>query len=166
MIELLVVISIVGFLASSSVVVFNKVRIKSRDTKILTDVNRIMAALELFRDNDPDNGYPGEPENFHCLKDSGFCLGGGVVASSLLVNQLKPYLPNIPRPPINDNHCGIYDAYVYLAGAGSLDSTRINTYVIYWAQYDPVCFFKGSVFAFTDTPSCGLTYCYLMHLEL
>jgi len=48
LIETLFVISIIGFLATLGAVVLKNARIKSRDTKILGDINQVRKAMELI----------------------------------------------------------------------------------------------------------------------
>ena len=54
MIELLVVISIIGVLASVVLTSVNSARIKARDARRIADLNQIKTALEFYYD---DNGY-------------------------------------------------------------------------------------------------------------
>lgn len=96
LIELLVVISIIGFLATASMVVFNSVRMKSRDAKRLADLKQVQKALELYYDK-----YGQYPEPNYCAAwyhtwsgwDANSCgnssTPGLVVTSD---NGMQPYL--------------------------------------------------------------------------
>ncbi len=54
LIELLVVVAVIGVLSTISIIAVNNARVKSRDTRRLTDIKQISTALELFFD---DQGY-------------------------------------------------------------------------------------------------------------
>lgn len=62
LVELLVVISIIGLLATISFVSFNNARVKARDAKRLADIRQIQTALEMYFSSNPQ-GYPPNPEN-------------------------------------------------------------------------------------------------------
>ena len=98
LVELLVVIAIIGILSTLSVVAFNNVRAKARDSRRLSDVKQIGMALELYYD---DKGrYPppptptGTPITGLCLSNSGFTSTCGTV----------PYLQKIPSDPLPNIH--------------------------------------------------------------
>ncbi|HQE63290.1 MAG TPA: prepilin-type N-terminal cleavage/methylation domain-containing protein [bacterium] len=98
LVELLVVIAIIGILSTLSVVVFNNVRAKARDSRRLSDVKQIGMALELYYD---DTGrYPppptptGTPITGLCLSNSGFTSTCGTI----------PYLQKIPSDPLPNIH--------------------------------------------------------------
>ena len=57
MIELLVVISIIGFLATASMVVFNSARMKARDAKRVADLRQIAVALYMLADSQGGNFF-------------------------------------------------------------------------------------------------------------
>lgn len=56
LIELMVVITIIGLLASSVLVMFGNVRAKARDARRTADISALMKALELY--NNDNIGYP------------------------------------------------------------------------------------------------------------
>lgn len=90
LIELLVVISIIGFLAVASSVVFNIVRMNSRDAVRAGNIATIKRALALYL-NDSTTGYPASV---------GECIGAGSgvgaelkAAKVLLAVPLDPLWP-------------------------------------------------------------------------
>lgn len=90
LVELLVVISIIGFLTVSSVVVFNIVRMNARDAVRVGNIATIKRALAMYL-NDSTTGYPAS---------TGECIsaGSGVgaelkAAQSLLDVPLDPLWP-------------------------------------------------------------------------
>jgi len=98
LVELLVVIAIIGILSTLSVVAFNNVRAKARDSRRLSDVRQIGMALELYYD---DKGvYPapptptGTPITGLCLSNLGISSTCGAIV----------YLQKIPGDPLSNIH--------------------------------------------------------------
>src|SRR3989338_10852509 len=58
LIEVLVVISIIGFISTAAITMLNSARIKARDAKVASDVKQIITGLELYKDSNPDDKYP------------------------------------------------------------------------------------------------------------
>ena len=99
MIELLVVISIVSFLASTAIYFINVARLKGRDSRRMEDLGQISKALEMYYD---DHGqYP------DMAADSRYDFGP--VGSLEYIKSdwdnfssaLSPYMPNVPVDPVN-----------------------------------------------------------------
>jgi prepilin-type N-terminal cleavage/methylation domain-containing protein len=102
MIELLIVISIIGILATISVVSFSSVRANARDSTRLSDVTMIAIALEKYYNlhrtypncNGRDDELNGEWHT--CLEPS-----------------LKPFLDHLPRDPKSTGGLGyMYFSYI------------------------------------------------------
>ncbi len=98
LVELLVVIAIIGILSTLSVVAFNNVRAKARDSRRLSDVRQIGMALEMYYG---DYGqYPpppiptGTPITGLCLSNSGISSTCGAIV----------YLQKIPGDPLPNIH--------------------------------------------------------------
>jgi len=98
LVELLVVIAIIGILSTLSVVAFNNVRAKARDSRRLSDVRQIGMALELYYN---DKGvYPppptptGTPITGLCLSNLGISSTCGAIV----------YLQKIPSDPLSNIH--------------------------------------------------------------
>lgn len=113
LIEMLVVIAIIGILATMITVNVSKSRAKGRDAKRMADLNTIANALELYYD---DHGeYP---------------TTGGGDNIELLSGILGSYLPTIPKDPLYNqpvktecNRNGWpWFIYYYWAGDPSIDS--------------------------------------------
>ena len=96
MIELLVVISIIGLLASVVMTSLNGVRGKGRDARRLADLHAIENALQLYYD---DNGvYP--PVTY----DNGNLAGWEVSTRGDFLESLAPkYLSKVPVDPRNED---------------------------------------------------------------
>jgi len=98
LVELLVVIAIIGILSTLSVVAFNNVRAKARDSRRLSDVRQIGMGLEMYYD---DKGvYPapptptGTPITGLCLSNLGISSTCGAIV----------YLQKIPSDPLSNIH--------------------------------------------------------------
>ena len=111
LIELMVVISIIGLLASIVLVALSSARTKARDAKRLADIRQIQNALELyFNDN---NRYP-----------SGFCDSAFNSAfptwnTPCWAILLTPYIATMPADPINSFYAG--------SGVGGYEYSYIPT---------------------------------------
>lgn len=69
LIELLVVVSIIGVLSSTSLVAFQGVKQKTKDTKSFIEIKELTKALELYKlDN---NSYPGAFDTYYVSSQSG-----------------------------------------------------------------------------------------------
>jgi prepilin-type N-terminal cleavage/methylation domain-containing protein len=96
LVELLVVISIIGLLASIVLVSLDSTRKKGRDSKRIADLKQIQLALELYFDQ--NNAFPPG--------------GGGATQNCLTSAQLEipGYLSKIPTDPLTGS-CYMYVPY-------------------------------------------------------
>ena len=116
LIQLLVVLAILGLLASVVLANMQQVRIKARDAQRISDMENIQLALRLYKD--VNGAYP----EF----DSGVVIGEGGGLDALLL----PYLPKVPADALgsiadvtyeyvydSDMRCqtdGLYYVYLYI----------------------------------------------------
>ena len=108
LIELLVVISIIGFLATASMVVFNSVRMKSRDAKRVADLKQIQTVLEIFYDQ--QGRYPVnsggtcwdlcDPGTSH-MRYFANCLEKGTNCGFTTTN-FQPVMTKVPSDPLDN----------------------------------------------------------------
>lgn len=98
LIEILVVIVLIGLLASLLIVAFQGARRSARDGKRKADFETIRAAMEMFR---RDNGY--------YPKFEGTAYGYGAISRLDLASYINP----VPSDPINTNSCA------YIAGVSA-----------------------------------------------
>lgn len=96
LIELLISISVIGFLAMSTVVVLNIIRRNARDTRRVASVNTIKKSLDMYL-NDSTSGYP--ISSGECLTSSSGVGATLKSANVLLIIPADPLWPtSIPNP--------------------------------------------------------------------
>jgi len=117
-IELMVVITIIGILSTISVVAFNEIRKNSRDSKRISDLERIQTALEFyFMDSyNYPSGYIETGENISEYKlgynnYKSLCENGFKSSCDPLE---KTYMGIIPIPSSPPNYSGFY--YIKING--------------------------------------------------
>ena len=89
-IELLVVIAIIVILTTLTTLSYNSTRVKARDAQRVSDVGKIMAALEAYYNK--NNTYP---------LTAVMTAGGSLADSSTVYMALIPTNPT----PVNDGNC-------------------------------------------------------------
>jgi len=111
-IELMIVITIIGILSAISVVALNQIRKDSRDSKKITDLERIQTALEFyFMDN---HNYPdihienGEDLYNHILGLNNYSALCGEGFKNSCDNLEKVYMGIIPVPLSIPSYSGFY----------------------------------------------------------
>lgn len=137
LIELLVVVAIIGLLSSIVLASLNSARIKARDTRRMSDLREMRKALEFYYDSNglyPSSGW---------IKSSDDVWSDSVTAGTL-ANLLKPYIPLLPKDPINSSGWPNTDtdpfSYAYNGGGnefellGHFENTN-NPYRCYLKHY-------------------------------
>jgi len=136
-IEILVVVVIIGILASIVVVSFNSTLRKSRDARRLADMQEIIKALDTYYVE--HNQYPGHVSVYGECEGSCGCWdtstvdndGDGKPFIEPLIDE--HYLKTTPQDPINNGNCTTgfaYRYYRYDAGSYNCDSSHGAYYVI------------------------------------
>ena len=120
-IELLVSIAVIGILVTITVVSYNGIQQRARDTERGSDITQIKIALDKYHAE--KSGYPD------------VCPGGDDVdcPASALASTLSPYLATIPHDPKNEAD-SVTD-YRYIRGMLTTDSYGL--YASYEAK--PAC---------------------------
>jgi prepilin-type N-terminal cleavage/methylation domain-containing protein len=136
LVELLVVVAIIGLLASIIIVSLNSARTRAKDARRLSDIRAIISALELYyHDNEQ---YPGPTSSYG--ESEGTC-GGWDTSTVDNDGDGKPfieplidgdYLSSVPTDPVGSGTCSglTYRYYRYGAGTSGCDSSRGAFYVL------------------------------------
>jgi type II secretion system protein G len=118
LVELLVVISIIGLLASIVLVALNGARSKARDAKRIADLSQISKALELYYN--ANNAYPaGNCESVFIASQPTW--------SPCWPTLLSPYISAMPVDPIN-SVAPPYYWYSYIQGDKITSNCSIPVY--------------------------------------
>jgi prepilin-type N-terminal cleavage/methylation domain-containing protein len=103
LVELLVVISIIGLLASIVLVSVNSARSKARDSRRISDIRQLMIALELYYDSNghyPISGTCGAVNPGVNWCNSVQTLSGSHwIRDNAVTNVLDPFITNEPLDP-------------------------------------------------------------------
>lgn len=136
LVELLVVISIIGLLASVVLTSLNSARSKARDAKRIAEKRQVILALNSYYSS---NGtWPisaATAEGWSCLAPTGETCFGGYAGLDALVSAINPYLPVLPK---NDATSGTlaYNRMLYTKNHSYTVGTTIpviGSYLI-WVQ--------------------------------
>jgi general secretion pathway protein G len=105
LIEILVVISIIGFLATMAAYALNIARMKARNASRLSDINQVQKAIDLYYDNNghyPQVSYASTNDE-NCGEDGKWCD---------LETELESYISRLPRDPsgLQNNFRYYYDS--------------------------------------------------------
>jgi len=123
-VELLIVIVVIGILASITIVAYNGIQSRARDAERQTEMKTIEKALEIYN---ADNG--GYPNCSGATYVPGAAVGGCNV--SVLTSSLVPkYLSAMPADPLNTGN----DKYMYAfgfkkTGATTYTADMSNNYI-------------------------------------
>ncbi len=123
LVELLVVISIIGFLTVASVVAFNMVRMQSRDAIRVANIATINRALAMYL-NDSFTGYP--TSTGECLSgDSG--VGAELKAAEMIIKVSTDPLWEAEEP--NPDIYGDTDGFCYHYASNNKDEYQLSYYL-------------------------------------
>ncbi|MEK7203362.1 MAG: type II secretion system protein [Patescibacteria group bacterium] len=99
LIEVLVAISIIGFITIASMVIFKQVRMSSRDASRVANIATIKKALAMYL-NDSPNGYPSS--NGECLSTSVDVGSALISANTITAVPVDPMWPTT-APSVVEN---------------------------------------------------------------
>ncbi len=123
LIELLVVISIIALLSSIVLTSVNSARAKARDARRIADLDQIRTALEFYFDA---NGYyPQSDCGWDC---NGYRYSYSDSSWNALAADLQPYLPTLPKDPLNTGNCPPWSngCHTYTYGNVGRNSQRVQ----------------------------------------
>jgi len=120
LIEILVVIAIIGLLATIVLVSLNTARKKARDAKRLTDMRQIVLALEMYYDD--NENYPSRTSDACCDGWDQAPCG----ADNAFIADLVGHMTVVPVDPVEGLGTGCYGYNYYVYGAGSYGCDSVN----------------------------------------
>ncbi|HXK37901.1 MAG TPA: prepilin-type N-terminal cleavage/methylation domain-containing protein [Candidatus Paceibacterota bacterium] len=115
LIELLVVIAIIGILSSVVLASLSSARRKAKEARIISDMEQIKIALELYNDANgfyPTGGYAGVETRTECTSY------GGLANNAVIPGLVPNYLPRFPVQPITNGTTACYIYRVDQFGTG------------------------------------------------
>lgn len=154
LVEILVVISIIGFMAAAAVYAVNIARVKGRDARRMADLEVLRKAIELYYDD--NKSYPIIDGGARSSATSGALYTRWVT----LGNLLKPYLDKLPVDPINNGNpfwTGGY-AYYFYSSASTPNQYDLITQLEDGSNPN-VCKYKCQKYYAVSIPWCEPTYC-------
>lgn len=126
-VELLIVIVVIGILVAITIVAYNGVQARARDTKRLSDIAAIQQALELYH---VDHGvYP--PTDL-TTGGNGYSLSWATDGTWMKTLVDGGYLKQVPVDPINDTTQHFY-SYMYVP-KNNYGCTEPSNFYILWAR--------------------------------
>lgn len=127
-VELLIVIVVIAILAAITIVAYNGIQQRARDSQRQSDVKTIVKALELYY---VDNGqYPSSGCAIACSVNTSWSTTRDVGWDSLVSQLVPTYISSLPRDPLNINGSVLSGgtpigySYAYYAGAYCGAGTR------------------------------------------
>ncbi len=138
LVELLVVVAIIGLLATLSVLALGSARVRARDAKRLADIKTVQTALELY--NNDQGGYPSAPAAGLLIGDPAGAPSARVLTSAgweAAPTGSTTYLPTAPDDPLGSQNY-VYNGRVSSApGAAVCSAGQCASYVIQFTLEGP-----------------------------
>lgn len=144
-VELLIVIVVIGILAAITIVAYNGIQGRARDTQRISDLKSIAKALELYKINNGVYPTPVSTPNASSWEVSTDGSNGATNFLSALVSSKT--VNKVPVDPVNtgatlnpslNNNTFEYFYYVYTAGSGGCDAARGAFYILGATRMDSV----------------------------
>lgn len=144
-VELLIVIVVIGILAAITIVAYNGVQGKARDTQRISDLKSITKALEIYKINNGNYPAPVSTPNASSWEVS---TNGSNVATNFLSALVSSN--GVSKVPIDPNNTGTtldpsyssatfeYFYYVYPAGSAGCSAARGSFYILGATRMDSV----------------------------
>lgn len=110
-IEILVVVTIIGIIATLGMVTYTEFLKQSRDAKRKGDIEQIRAAIEMYRSNSATGSYP-----------ASLTFGGDICDDPPACSSGVYYLRTIPNDPIKTDTY----YYTYLGGSDYILGARLE----------------------------------------
>ena len=126
-IELLIVIVVIAILAAITVVAYNGIQQRARDSRRKADMALLQKALDMYY---LDNGT--FPASTGAVSPNGAWSSSGDSSWANLATALKPYISSLPSDPINTANVTSSDSALY-----SSNTTKFN--YSYYSGYSSYC---------------------------
>lgn len=154
LVELLVVIAVIGVLATTVIINLGRARAKARDAKRISDLRQIKTALDLYFE---DNGF--YPPSAGCGWDcNGYSNSDKPDDWTALENELRPYLSKLPVDPLNSEYnCSPWqDCHIYTYGnvGRTVNPPQYDLTAALETNHPQRCGVKDWRYYFNDTPWC------------
>ena len=135
-VELLIVIVIIGILAAITIVAFNGIQQRARDSQRSSDVGVITKALELYY---IDNGAFPAGDGSTTINSSWSTTADASWAN--LITKLQPYLRTLPQDPISTPGANVHVSgynYAYFSnrstGTSYCGAAQLQMYILVYRQ--------------------------------
>jgi type II secretion system protein G len=148
-VELLIVIVVIGILAAITIVAYNGIQGRARDSQRVADMQSIVKALELYKT--ANGSYPAAVPTANA---SGWEVSTNGTAATTFINTLvtSNTIAKVPVDPVNTgtvvntsslgpdytSNSKLYFYYRYAAGSSGCDVTRGDYYVLGVNRFDTV----------------------------
>lgn len=149
-VELLIVIVVIGILAAITIVSYNGIQQRARDTQRKSDVATITKAIELYY---IDNGqFP--PSSGSTIISNSWSTTADTSWSNLKALLVPKYISNLPIDPVNTQGTpvytsGSYYSYAYYTNKSTYCGAQINQMYIF------VYKLESGTQPFTDIGDCS-----------
>ena len=127
LIEVLVAVSVIGFITVASMVIFKQTRMSSRDVTRVSNISTIKHALTMYF-NDSQNGYTASAGE--CLSN-GSTVGSALKAANVITNvPVDPMWPaTVPTPVENGFATSTASNFCYYYYSDSVNQYKISYYI-------------------------------------
>ena len=144
--EPLIVVAIIGILATFAVISFLSMRQQARDARRTANIRAITQGLELYLAQ--DLGYP---------PSSGTCVAGGNTLATILVDSIRP-LPSDPLWPTTE-------PVSFNSGSGNDYPKDPSAEFCYWYFSDDIKSYYLSYFLETSSETSGVTGIHVLNQD-
>lgn len=133
-VELLIVIVVIGILAAITIVAYNGLQQRGRDSQRQSDVKSIAKALEMYY-TDEGRFPPGSGSNSSATINSGWSTTADASWSNLRSALVPKYMSSLPKDPISTPGTSVITSgfnYAYFADTGGsyCSSTPAQMYIL------------------------------------
>jgi prepilin-type N-terminal cleavage/methylation domain-containing protein len=131
-VELLIVIVVIGILAAITIVAYNGIQARGRDSQRLLDVSNIMKSLEAYKASNGSYPPTGATLNAICPSHNNGYSYSDATDGKWLSALIPATVSTVPTAPNNGVGCKSWYSYLYVnaAGYGCAGLRTSNYYII------------------------------------